>query len=234
MLGWMCTRRRCAWLSLRAAGAARSVRLAASNAASAASIDWWRAPLRTKGGAVEALSLPGLVGSCPRGWCKSASLLASQPRIGRPPHLVTQCGVYPISRPIGRLFPHPAKGRRVFRGAEDLRLIRGHLFRRVAQGRNAGKIAATRGLATEVCQTSITFGHAWPISPGRRMAALDQTWQPQATSRNGCFRLEFRMPGWRERWTRSEGAAGYERQHATGSSRALIYSGGRRMRRIAP
>jgi len=119
-----------------------------------------------------------------------------------------------------------SKGRRVFRGAEDLRLIRGHLFRRVAQGRNAGKIAATRGLATEVCQTSITFGHAWPISPGRRMAALDQTWQPQATSRNGCFRLEFRMPGWRERWTRSEGAAGYERQHATGSSRALIYSGG--------
>jgi len=84
------------------------VRLAASNAASAASIDWWRAPLRTKGGAVEALSLPGLVGSCPRGWCKSASLLASQPRIGRPPHLVTQCGLYPISRPIGRLFPHPA------------------------------------------------------------------------------------------------------------------------------
>src|SRR6516164_8240309 len=65
-----------------------------------------------------------------------------------------------------------SKGRRVFRGAEDLRLIRGHLFRRVAQGRNAGKIAATRGLATEVCQTSITFGHAWPISPGRRMAAL--------------------------------------------------------------
>ena len=42
----------------------------------------------------------------------SASLLVSQPRIGRPPHLVTRRGLYPISRPIGRLFPHLASSDR--------------------------------------------------------------------------------------------------------------------------
>ena len=39
------------------------------------------------------------------------------------------------------------EGLRIFRGAEDLRVVRSHLFRRAAQGRLAGGMTATRRLA---------------------------------------------------------------------------------------
>ena len=42
------------------------------------------------------------------------------------------------------LFEHrPLEGRRIIRGAEDPRLVRSHLFRRPAQGRDAGGMTVT-------------------------------------------------------------------------------------------
>ena len=43
----------------------------------------------------------------------------------------------------GSLFEHRSlEGRRILRGAEDPRLVRSHLFRRPAQGRDAGGMTA--------------------------------------------------------------------------------------------
>ena len=45
-----------------------------------------------------------------------------------------------------RLFQHrPLEGRRIVRGAEGPRLVRSHLFRRPAQGRDAGGMTSTQG-----------------------------------------------------------------------------------------
>jgi hypothetical protein len=51
---------------------------------------------------------------------------------------------------FGRSFfkPSTPQGSRIFQGTDGSRLVRSHLFYRLAQGRRAGKMIATRGLAT--------------------------------------------------------------------------------------
>jgi hypothetical protein len=111
------------------------------------------------------------------------------------PQLIDQhSAVVPFPLPLdaGQSIPRTI-GRLPLNRGEDSRLVRSHLFRRAAQGGNAGKMTATRGLATDAGRKALV-GQRRRSSTSARASALPQQADRSASSSYRLLGANSRHP----------------------------------------